>query len=53
MFELSAGFIISQIAMFIAMVFDFLSLQFKKREYTFFMPYCFRRSDKYSLFFIG
>jgi hypothetical protein len=28
-------FIISQIAMFIAMGFDFLSLQFKKREYTF------------------
>ena len=28
-------FIISQIAMFIAMGFDFLSLQYKKREYTF------------------
>ena len=29
------AFIISQIAMFIAMIFDFLSLQYKKREYTF------------------
>ncbi|MCK5412888.1 MAG: YgjV family protein [Candidatus Pacebacteria bacterium] len=28
-------FVISQIAMFIAMIFDFLSLQYKKREYTF------------------
>jgi len=28
-------FIISQIAMFIAMGFDFLSLQYKKRKYTF------------------
>jgi hypothetical protein len=35
MLELTLPFIISQIAMFIAMVFDFLSLQFKKREYTF------------------
>ncbi|MBT5021403.1 YgjV family protein [Candidatus Woesearchaeota archaeon] len=35
MFELSTAFIISQIAMFIAMGFDFLSLQYKKREYTF------------------
>ena len=32
---LTTAFIISQIAMFIAMGFDFLSLQFKKREYTF------------------
>ena len=30
-----SAFIISQIAMFIAMIFDFLSLQYKKREYTF------------------
>ena len=35
MIELTLPFIISQIAMFIAMGFDFLSLQFKKREYTF------------------
>jgi hypothetical protein len=28
-------FIISQVAMFVAMIFDFLSLQYKKREYTF------------------
>ena len=28
-------FIISQVAMFIAMIFDFLSLQYKKRESTF------------------
>jgi hypothetical protein len=30
-----SSFVISQIAMFIAMIFDFLSLQYKKREYTF------------------
>jgi hypothetical protein len=35
MIQLTLAFIISQIAMFIAMGFDFLSLQFKKREYTF------------------
>lgn len=35
MYELALPFIISQIAMLIAMGFDFLSLQFKKREYTF------------------
>jgi hypothetical protein len=35
MLKLTLPFIISQIAMFIAMGFDFLSLQFKKREYTF------------------
>ena len=35
MAELTLPFIISQVAMFIAMSFDFLSLQFKKREYTF------------------
>ena len=35
MIQLTTAFIISQIAMFIAMGFDFLSLQFKKREYTF------------------
>ena len=35
MAELTLPFIISQVAMFIAMGFDFLSLQFKKREYTF------------------
>jgi len=35
MLELTLPFIISQIAMFIAMGFDFLSLQFKKREQTF------------------
>ncbi|MCF7830810.1 YgjV family protein [Candidatus Gracilibacteria bacterium] len=35
MLGLTLPFIISQIAMFIAMGFDFLSLQFKKREYTF------------------
>jgi len=35
MIALTPFFIISQIAMFIAMGFDFLSLQFKKREYTF------------------
>ena len=29
------SFLISQIAMFVAMIFDFLSLQYKKREYTF------------------
>ncbi|MCD4694523.1 YgjV family protein [bacterium] len=33
--ELTTPFIISQVVMFIAMGFDFLSLQFKKREYTF------------------
>jgi hypothetical protein len=33
--ELTLPFIISQIAMLIAMGFDFLSLQYKKREYTF------------------
>jgi hypothetical protein len=32
---LTPAFIISQIAMLIAMGFDFLSLQYKKREYTF------------------
>jgi hypothetical protein len=35
MFQLTAVFIISQIAMFIAMGFDFLSMQYKKREHTF------------------
>lgn len=35
MITLTLPFIISQVAMFIAMGFDFLSLQFKKREYTF------------------
>ncbi len=35
MYDLTLPFIISQIAMFVAMGFDFLSLQFKKREYTF------------------
>lgn len=35
MIQLTAAFIISQIAMFIAIGFDFLSLQYKKREYTF------------------
>lgn len=35
MIILTPAFIISQIAMFIAMGFDFLSLQYKKREYTF------------------
>lgn len=35
MYELTTAFIISQIAMFIAMGTDFLSLQYKKREYTF------------------
>ncbi len=33
--EFGLIFIISQIAMFIAMFFDFLSMQFKKREYLF------------------
>ena len=33
--ELSNVFIISQVAYFFAMGFDFLSLQYKKREYTF------------------
>ncbi|MCK4744567.1 YgjV family protein [Candidatus Parcubacteria bacterium] len=33
--DLTLSFIISQIAMTIAMGFDFLSLQYKKREYTF------------------
>ena len=35
MVELTLSFIISQVAIFIAMGFDFLSLQYKKREYTF------------------
>lgn len=35
MLKLTLPFIVSQIAMFVAMEFDFLSLQFKKREYTF------------------
>jgi len=35
MIELTFLFILSQIAMFIAMGFDFLSLQFKKRKTTF------------------
>ncbi|MBT7903075.1 YgjV family protein [Candidatus Woesearchaeota archaeon] len=35
MIQLTAAFVISQILMFIAMGFDFLSLQYKKREYTF------------------
>jgi len=35
MINLTNTFIISQIAVFIAMIFDFASLQFKKREYTF------------------
>lgn len=35
MINLNLAFIISQIAMVIAMGFDFLSLQYKKREYTF------------------
>jgi len=35
MLELSVPFVISQIAMLIAIVFDFLSLQYKKREQTF------------------
>lgn len=33
--DLTLPFIVSQVAMFIAMGFDFLSLQYKKREYTF------------------
>lgn len=33
--ELTSAFILSQIAVAIAMVFDFLSFQFKKRKYTF------------------
>ncbi|PIR81645.1 MAG: hypothetical protein COU21_02265 [Candidatus Komeilibacteria bacterium CG10_big_fil_rev_8_21_14_0_10_36_65] len=33
--ELTLTFILSQIAMLIAMGFDFLSMQYKKREYTF------------------
>ncbi len=36
MTEFSLTFIISQVAMGFAMGFDFLSLQFKKREHTFF-----------------
>ena len=32
---LTVSFIISQVVMFMAMGFDFLSLQYKKREYTF------------------
>lgn len=35
MHDLVLTFIISQVAMFIAMGFDFLSLQYKKREHTF------------------
>jgi len=35
MHDLTLPFIISQVAVSIAMIFDFLSLQFKKREYTF------------------
>lgn len=35
MLELTIPFIMSQIAMAIAMIFDFLSLQYKKREQTF------------------
>ena len=35
MIELTLPFIISQVAMFIAMGFDFLSFQYKKREHTF------------------
>ena len=35
MFNLTLPFIISQVAMSIAIIFDFLSLQFKKRQYTF------------------
>lgn len=35
MFDLTLPFIISQIAVSIAMVFGFLSLQYKKREYIF------------------
>lgn len=33
--ELTTAFILSQIVIFIAMLFDFLSLQFKKRQATF------------------
>ena len=33
--EITIAFILSQIAMFIAMISDFLSLQFKKRQHTF------------------
>lgn len=32
---MTTAFLISQIAMFVAMAFDFLSMQYKKREYTF------------------
>jgi hypothetical protein len=35
MFELTTFFIISQVLVFIAMIFDFLSLQFKKRQHIF------------------
>ena len=35
MFELTIPFVLSQIAMFLAMGFDFLSLQFRKREKIF------------------
>ena len=35
MFTLTTAFILSQIVIFIAMIFDFLSMQYKKREYTF------------------
>lgn len=31
----ASSFFVSQVAMFVAMIFDFLSLQYKKREYTF------------------
>jgi hypothetical protein len=36
-FELSTYFILSQALVLVAMVFDFLSLQFKQRQKTFFM----------------
>ena len=35
MIALTSSFIASQIIVFIAMIFDFLSMQYKKREYTF------------------
>jgi hypothetical protein len=35
MHDLALPFIISQVAMFIAMIFDFLSLQYKERKHTF------------------
>ncbi len=37
MFELTALFIISQLARFLAILFDFLSLQLKKRQHIFFL----------------